>query len=469
MRSTDPTLSTSVSGIADPAEGVGQTQSAPSIESPRRAARRRAEVGAPPAESTLAARVSVPRIDSAVSPRRAARAAREAAAAAALSAGTVGDPLDSVAPNSPAAPTAALPVVRTMSASAARAEAAATAAVPTTALPVLPAAAVSAPAEPAAEAPVVVAPAAPAPTIAPLATPSSPATALAPAFSAGTLAVGIPAPASSTGRRVTFVPSLAESPVAPSRSQGAVVRRRAPKASAGAPTAPRPTRRRTVGSMVRRGAIGAVICGILATSILPALGHSSSAAYASTNPDGSTTVHIGDQTYDVAKGVDNQVLARDGYSATSVVDYEKQVIANRLADTNTTYTGPTAAQYLLHPLYSHDPLDRSQVFDVALQYLGTPYVHGGADPSAFDCSGLIMFVYAQFGISLPHYVPSQDAMGTTIPQSEAVPGDLVVFNTDDHDGFYAGNGMIMDAPKPGGHVSVRPIWDAPHHFVRINP
>lgn len=371
----------------------------------RRSGRRRA------ADAGSAEGFAAVQIDSSVSPRRAARAAREAAAAAAM--------VEAVAASAPA-PTS--PVV-------------------------------SAPATPAAApADLISAPASPAP---------------APAAFSGSLAVGIPAPAASNGRRETFVPAVEHR--GPARAaRNTVVRQRPSKPAA---TTPREPRVRSVGTILGRVAVGAVICGILATTcILPAIGHTgASKAYASTNADGSTTVHIGNQTYDVAAGVDSQVLARDGYSSTSVVDYEKQVIANRTAQTSTTYTGPTAAEYLLHPLYSHDPLDRAQVFDVALQYLGTPYVHGGADPSAFDCSGFIMFVYAQFGISLPHYVPSQDAIGTTIPESEAVPGDLVVFNTDDHDGFYAGNGMIMDAPKPGGVVSVRPIWDAPHHFVRINP
>lgn len=295
---------------------------------------------------------------------------------------------------------------------------------------------------------------------------------LAPASAAHGLAASVPAPASSTGRRETFVPlaSSAQRDVSrrPANARSASVRsaslRPAAPTVATAEAAPRAG---VVASTARRVTMLTVVCGILATSVIPVLSQSHpNAAFASSTGVAAPNVAGSAQTFDVSSAsVNTAVAGRDAYGATSVLDYEKQVIANRQAAKSTTYTGPTAAEYLEHPIFPK--LDRAEVFQVALQYLGTPYVHGGADPSAFDCSGLIMFVYAQFGISLPHYVPSQDAMGTTIPQSEAVPGDLVVFNTDDHDGIYAGNGMILDAPKPGGYVSVRPIWDAPHHFVRI--
>nr|WP_243862511.1 C40 family peptidase [Frigoribacterium faeni] len=148
-----------------------------------------------------------------------------------------------------------------------------------------------------------------------------------------------------------------------------------------------------------------------------------------------------------------------------MIDAQTQLLRNRTAATSTEWDGRTTASYLADPLY--DTFDRSQVLSVALQYVGTPYVHGGEDPTKFDCSGLITFVYSQFGIELTHYVPAQDTEGTRVSAEEAVPGDLVVFDNLAHDGIYAGDGMILDAPKPGGFVSVRPIWDSPHHFVRI--
>ena len=93
-----------------------------------------------------------------------------------------------------------------------------------------------------------------------------------------------------------------------------------------------------------------------------------------------------------------------------------------------------------------------------------PYVFGGANPSGFDCSGFIMFVYAQYGVNLPHSVHAQDGIGTPISQADAQPGDVVVFNDDSHDGFYAGNGMILHAPYPGARVRVQKLWTSDVHF-----
>jgi cell wall-associated NlpC family hydrolase len=225
---------------------------------------------------------------------------------------------------------------------------------------------------------------------------------------------------------------------------------------------------RTVGTAVKKLSIVTAIVGFAASGVLPLLATTGDEAQAVAS-GASARSALGSQSFsvDTASLTDeSDETARDAYSATSMVDVVTQNLQNRKAAANTTYEGPTTADYLATPLYPE--LDRDQVLAVALQYIGTPYVHGGEDPSKFDCSGLITFVYAQFGIKLTHYVPTQNTEGRTIPESEAVPGDLVVFDNLAHDGIYAGNGMILDAPKPGGFVDVRPIWNQAHHFVRID-
>ena len=85
-----------------------------------------------------------------------------------------------------------------------------------------------------------------------------------------------------------------------------------------------------------------------------------------------------------------------------------------------------------------------------------PYVFGGASPSGFDCSGLTMYVYAQFGISLPHSSAAQGSGGTRV--SNPVPGDLVIIDGGSHVGIYTGGGNMIDAPMPGRVVNERPIY-----------
>ncbi len=97
------------------------------------------------------------------------------------------------------------------------------------------------------------------------------------------------------------------------------------------------------------------------------------------------------------------------------------------------------------------------VVSIALQYLGIPYKWGGASPATgFDCSGLVQYVYAQLGISLPHYTVSQWKYSGAVPvaKDELQPGDLVFFNGLDHVGIYLGYGDFIDAPHTGAMVEI---------------
>jgi peptidoglycan DL-endopeptidase CwlO len=98
----------------------------------------------------------------------------------------------------------------------------------------------------------------------------------------------------------------------------------------------------------------------------------------------------------------------------------------------------------------------NSVVSLALQYLGVPYVWGGAMPSGFDCSGLVQYVYAQLGVSLPHNTVAQwdDPSAVSIPRDQLQPGDLVFFNRLDHVGIYIGGGYIIDAPHTGTDVRI---------------
>jgi cell wall-associated NlpC family hydrolase len=100
--------------------------------------------------------------------------------------------------------------------------------------------------------------------------------------------------------------------------------------------------------------------------------------------------------------------------------------------------------------------DNIGVVAIALQYLGVPYLWAGATPSGFDCSGLVKYVFAQMGISLPHNAAAQfhSPGAVSVPRNQLQPGDLVFFNGLDHVGIYIGSGEFVDAPHTGATVRI---------------
>jgi cell wall-associated NlpC family hydrolase len=96
---------------------------------------------------------------------------------------------------------------------------------------------------------------------------------------------------------------------------------------------------------------------------------------------------------------------------------------------------------------------------IAMKYLGIPYAWGGASPAGFDCSGLVMYVYAQLGILLPHYAAAQYGFGTAVSRDQLQPGDLVFFDGLSHVGIYIGGGQIVHAPQTGDVVKISSLSD----------
>lgn len=93
----------------------------------------------------------------------------------------------------------------------------------------------------------------------------------------------------------------------------------------------------------------------------------------------------------------------------------------------------------------------------AMRWLGVPYVWGGASPSGFDCSGLVTYVYAKFGASLPHGATMQSRLGRPVPLDSLQPADLVFFGSPsfyNHVGIYVGGGLFIEAPHTGAVVKV---------------
>jgi cell wall-associated NlpC family hydrolase len=109
------------------------------------------------------------------------------------------------------------------------------------------------------------------------------------------------------------------------------------------------------------------------------------------------------------------------------------------------------------------PSVNAKVVAEAKRHLGQHYVWGAAGPSAFDYSGLVSYAYARFGISLPHQSGMQQNVARVIPQSRAVPGDLVFYHDGVgsvyHVGIYLGGNQTVAAIDPAQGVAYQTIWD----------
>ena len=109
---------------------------------------------------------------------------------------------------------------------------------------------------------------------------------------------------------------------------------------------------------------------------------------------------------------------------------------------------------------------------IADRYLGIPYVWGGADPAVgFDCSGLMMYVYAQLGIPLPHFSGYQWYSGKRVAPEDLQPGDLVFFEPGPrgpgHVGMYVGGGEFVQAPHSGDFVRISSLREAAYALTYV--
>ena len=206
-----------------------------------------------------------------------------------------------------------------------------------------------------------------------------------------------------------------------------------------------------------------VFSGMMATSALPAYAMSPELAAfagvgsldpslfaANAETQGLTVTQVGLQNY--KRGTAKDISAEELFRQQTITAYRD-------------YSGPTADDYLLNPPFP--TYNTEKVMQVSAKYVGVPYVFGGETPAGFDCSGYVMFVFSQFGISLPHSVNGQARLGKIIKPEDALPGDLVIMNDHSHDGIYAGNGMFYHAPLRGDKVKLAPIFTPNHYFVRL--
>ncbi|MFD0371572.1 NlpC/P60 family protein [Streptomyces sp. NPDC059071] len=141
----------------------------------------------------------------------------------------------------------------------------------------------------------------------------------------------------------------------------------------------------------------------------------------------------------------------------------RRVLASLSADERAGFerasrSGRAALDEELPPLADLGPSRAAAAVIAARSAIGRPYVWGATGPSAFDCSGLMVWSYRQAGIALPRTSQAQRNAGRRVPLSQAQPGDLVTYRGDaSHVAIYAGNGQVIHAPYPGARVRYDPV------------
>ncbi len=157
----------------------------------------------------------------------------------------------------------------------------------------------------------------------------------------------------------------------------------------------------------------------------------------------------------------NPCYIRSDYLSLSEIPYENRASSNtpkyfRQGKAIGTLPGSSAANQVVSSTASS--ATGAQILAKATQYLGTPYVYGGASPSGFDCSGLVYYVYSTFGISVGRTPDAQYGAGTVVDKFNLQPGDIVLFSGTagggiSHSGIYAGNGQFIHSPNSRSTVS----------------
>ncbi|NPV60657.1 MAG: hypothetical protein HPY75_13500 [Actinobacteria bacterium] len=132
----------------------------------------------------------------------------------------------------------------------------------------------------------------------------------------------------------------------------------------------------------------------------------------------------------------NQLIAQEEANRAAVVSNPRQTVSRPIPPP------PPAPPYA------------PKVVQIAYQQLGKPYRYAGSGPDVFDCSGLVMYCYAQVGISLPHSSYMQARCGVPVSYSDLQPGDLVFFHGYGHVGMYIGGGQYIHAPHTGDVVRI---------------
>ena len=186
----------------------------------------------------------------------------------------------------------------------------------------------------------------------------------------------------------------------------------------------------------------------------------------------STLTDVEDQDQRARQTADQQVAAVQALE--TQMNARKQAINAKIDQVNSAAMQQAMAIFTQTGQYPDISIPTAntvgaQALAAALSRRGDPYVWGAAGPDEFDCSGLVVWAFAQEGISLPHFTGDLWNSGVHISRADLEPGDLVFFFADiSHVGIYLGDGLMVDAPDFGEVVRVEPVfWSAYVGAVRI--
>lgn len=150
-----------------------------------------------------------------------------------------------------------------------------------------------------------------------------------------------------------------------------------------------------------------------------------------------------------------EVTQRNEDRTATLKNHNRELLALLNATTATEAAAETQlANQIVLGQYKDITVEPGSPVETAMAYRGIPYVWGGATKQGFDCSGLLVYVFAQHGVKLPHYSGSQYKMGTAVT-GQLEPGDAVFFGSPVHHvGIYIGGGYFIHAPHTGDVVKI---------------
>ena len=161
---------------------------------------------------------------------------------------------------------------------------------------------------------------------------------------------------------------------------------------------------------------------------------------------------------EIAKLVAEQAAHQRALAAAARVRLN-ELHASAIQQASTTVVGASAITPSADTVVAPPPT-HGNVVQYAMSQLNTPYVWGGSAPGGFDCSGLVMWAYAQVGVSLPHSSYAQYGYGVPVSRDQLQPGDLVFFDGLGHVGIYIGGGQFVHAPHTGDVVKISSLDEA---------